>query len=168
VRRPGVLFLTTLGWTLAFAQTGPELAAQAEAAAKPNTHAARQEAIELYEKAMPLLHSDPRELAAWNRLGQLYTQQGENKKGLSAFRAALALARESEDRKAEAFAQHGTGMAAAGLEEYAQATEAYTEAIRLRLELGLKFEAAVSLNNRGRPSGHPATREGRWRTCEQH
>lgn len=146
---PRVLLLVTLGGTLAFAQTGAELAAQAEAAAKPNTPAARHEAIALYEKAIPLLRGDPGELDAWNRLGQFYNLEGEDKKSLTAFMAALALARESGNRKAEAFAQHGTGMAAAGLEQYTQAIQAYSEAIRLRHELGLKFEAAVSLNNRG-------------------
>ncbi len=138
-----------MGRALAFAQTGSELVAQAEDAAKAGNHSARQKAIELYEKAIPLLGSDPGEVAAWNRLGQLYVQEGENRKGLSAFAAALVLARKSGNRREEALAQHGTGMGATALEEYAEAIQAYTEAIRLRRELGLKFDAAISLNNRG-------------------
>jgi hypothetical protein len=105
VNGPGILLLIASGWTLAFAQTGPEL--EAEAAAKNNTPAARHEAIALYEKAIPLLRGDRGELDAWKRLGQFYNLEGENRKGLTAFATALVLARESGNRKAEAFAQHG-------------------------------------------------------------
>jgi CHAT domain-containing protein/Tfp pilus assembly protein PilF len=67
------------------------------------------EAIELYQKALPLTQSAILTTRIWNGIGNAYSARGESRKALESFDTALKIAEDGGDRGAEATALTSAG-----------------------------------------------------------